>query len=68
MVLETEIDLAHVRKECQRVRVDMSIFGSPIDHERYSSDFCQRKVIAGRDIDFSSLEGSRLEALFSTMG
>ena len=46
----------------------MSLFGSSVDHERYCSDFRQRKVIAGRDIDFSSLEGSRLEALFFDMG
>ena len=46
----------------------MSLFGSPVEHERYCLDFRQRKVIAGRDINFSSLEGSRLEALFSDMG
>ena len=46
----------------------MSLFRSPVDHERYYLDFHQRKVIADRDIDFSSLEGSHLEALFSDMG
>ena len=68
MVPEIEIDPAHVREGRQRVRVDLSLFRSPVDHERYCSDFCQRKVIEGRDIDFSSLEGSRLEALFFDMG
>ena len=68
MVLETETKPAHVLEGRQTARVDMSLFGSPIDHERYCSDFRQRKVIAGQDIDFSSLEGSGLEALFSDMG
>ena len=68
MVPETETDPAHVRKGRQTARVDMSLFGSLVDHERYCSGFHQRKVIAGRDIDFSSLEGSCLEALFSDMG
>ena len=68
MVLETKTDLAHVREGCQRARVDMSLFGSPVAHERYCLDFHQQKVIASRDIDFSSLEGSRLKAIFSDMG
>ena len=46
----------------------MSLFGLPVNHERYCLDFRQQKVIASRDIDFSLLEGSRLEALFSDMG
>ena len=68
MVPEIATDPAHVREGCQRARVDMSLFRSPVDHECYCSDFHQQKVIEGRDIDFSSLEGSRLEALFSDMG
>ena len=39
MVPEIETDPTHVREGCQRARVDMSIFGSPFDHERYCSDF-----------------------------
>ena len=46
MVSETETDLAHMRVGPHRARVDMSLFGSPVDHERYCSDFRQRKVIA----------------------
>ena len=64
MVPNTETDPAHVHEERRRARVDMSLFGSLVDHESYYSDFCQWKVIAGQDIDFSSLEGSRLKALF----
>ena len=60
IIPEIETDFSYVRKGCQRTRVDMSLFGSPVDHER--------KVITGQDIDFSSLEGSRLEALFSDVG
>ena len=68
MVRETKTDLAYVHEGRQRARVDMSLFGSLVDHERYCSNFRQRKVIGGQDIDFSSLEGSHIEALFSNMG
>ena len=63
-----ESAFAHVREERQRARVDISLFRSLVDHEHYCSNFHQRKAIAGRDINFSSLEGSRLEALFFDMG
>ena len=68
MVVETETNPAHVREGFHRARVYMSLFGSPIDHELYCLDFRQWKVIASRDIDFSSLKGSCLEALFFDIG
>ena len=64
---KTKTEHAHAREERQKAQADMSLFGSLAEHERYCSDFRQKKVIAGRDVNFS-LEGSRLETLFSKLG
>ena len=45
----TETQLAHVREGRQKARVDMDMFGSPAENERYCLDFRQRKFIARRD-------------------
>ena len=46
----------------------MSLFESLVEHESYCSDFRQQKVITGRNVDISPLEGSRIETLFFEMG
>ena len=48
---ESEAEPTHKREVCHKVRTDMSLFGSPVAHEQYCSDFHQRKVIASLNID-----------------
>ena len=60
-----EPEPSHEREEA---RTNISLFGSPAEHECYCSNFRKRKVIADRDIEFTLLEGSCLEALSSGMG
>ena len=38
---EATTESAHVCEGHQRVRIDMSLFGSPVEHEQYCSDFRQ---------------------------
>ena len=46
----------------------MTLFSSVDDYQRYKQKFAQRKVVPGRNINFSQLQHFEFEGLFSGMG
>nr|CAN70369.1 hypothetical protein VITISV_014952 [Vitis vinifera] len=52
----------------RKARYDMTLFSSVDDYQRYKQKFAQRKVVPGRNINFSQLQHFEFEGLFSGMG
>ncbi|KAL6323725.1 hypothetical protein AAG906_002193 [Vitis piasezkii] len=57
------------RTEARRkARYDTALFGSVEDYQRYKTHFAKRKVVPGRNINFSQLQSLGFEGLFIRMG
>ena len=52
----------------QKARFDTDLFISIEDYQRYKQKFAQRKVVPGRNINFSQLPYFDFEGLFGRMG
>ena len=52
----------------RKARFDTTLFSSMEDYQRYKEKFAMRKVVPGRNINFSQLQHFELEGLFSRMG
>ncbi|RVW19280.1 Retrovirus-related Pol polyprotein from transposon RE1 [Vitis vinifera] len=52
----------------RKARYDTALFGSVEDYQRYKTHFAKRKVVPGRNINFSQLQSLGFEGLFIRMG
>ena len=52
----------------QKARFDTTLFSIVKDYQRYKQKFTQRKVVLGRNINFSQLQHFGFEGLFGRMG
>ena len=52
----------------RKARFDTGLFTSMEEYQRYKHKFAQRKVVPGRNINFSQLQDFGFERLFARMG
>ena len=52
----------------RKARFDTGLFTSVDEYQRYKQHFVQRKVVAGRNINFAHLQHFGFESLFARMG
>ena len=52
----------------RKARYDTTLFSFVKDYQRYKQKFAQKKVVPGRNINFSQLQHFWFEGLFSQMG
>ncbi|WJZ81424.1 hypothetical protein VitviT2T_001267 [Vitis vinifera] len=52
----------------RKARFDTDLFTSVDEYQRYKQHFVQRKVVAGRNINFAHLQHFGFESLFARMG
>ncbi|RVW86237.1 hypothetical protein CK203_046079 [Vitis vinifera] len=52
----------------RKTRYNIALFGSVEDYQRYKQKFAQRKVVPGRNINFSQLQYFGFEGIFGRMG
>ena len=55
-------------KARRKARFDTNLFTSIDEYQRYKQHFVQRKVVAGRNINFAHLQHFGFESLFARMG